>query len=149
MQSPVASTASSQCPLHRTIRNMLGREAWLEGRSLVYTAYTKNHLEETSHLHDGLFFIDPCPLYKSHQLRTAAGESGLKPGVKSQPPPTPMPSWAQHPMWLHEGQGEHCSLHEKTKSPAVAGAGTWCHKASCEKLLFQVSNKDACQQITV
>ena len=27
-------------------------------------------------------------------------------------------------------------LHEKAKSPAVTGAGTWCHKASCEKLLF-------------
>lgn len=129
--------------------NVIGREAWTERRSLVCTAYTQNHLEEISHLHDGLFFIDPCAPYKSHQLRTAAGESGLKPGVKSQPPPTPMPSLARRPMWLHEGQGEHQTLHEKAKSPAVPGAETQCHKASCEKLLFQVSNKDACQQITV
>lgn len=79
---------------------------------------------------------------------TAAGESGLKPGVRSQPPPTPMSSEARHPMWLDEGHREHGALHEKAKSPAVPGAGTWCHRASCEKLLFQVSNKDACQQIT-
>lgn len=134
--------------LQRTIVNTKVREALLEGRSLVYTTSTQNHLEGISHLHDGLFFFDPCPLYKSHRPHNSCGRIWPEARGEVSAPPTPMSSGAQHPMWLDEGHREHGSLHEKAKPPAVPGAGTWCHRASCEKLLFQVSNKDTCQQIT-